>query len=571
MNIRDFKKGQLQIVGENTNQKPLHITDFKKGDLIVVKDGLKEKFADSIQKGREKYNKSLDRYVNDEQSILEHGLQTIGTGIGTATDMAFKTVGALASKITPDAIEKPVTDAVMGGLRAVAQSAPGQVVGQAVSSIYDPLSDRTKANLGAVGEIASLLPAEKLFSAGGKAVSAAAPAIKTAAVDIGEAAAKGVAKRTGSVFNAAKNTVTDTIPMFAKKTLTPEDVVRYETKFNNSMKNVVDTNMPLRNYVTDVEKQMAGKNNHIDLVGEMSKNRLIPEVHHIDGVNVLKTKDTVVPKIEQDIKQSNELMDDLLKTEIRTVDVEDFRQRILSRIRSADPDKDAQIADFINKKIDAIAQRQKGRPLTLSEVQEIKKEFSKKVNFGNPDTYLGDKNYAISRAARDIIEEYSEGDLVKQLNKQQAKYITLLEFAEKLDGKRVGGGKFSRHFSRLAGTAAGAQAGGVFGAFIGNIGSDAILDILDKGLLAGENVRNILASIKRNNPEIYDLAKSIVEKRKEQSSQMLRLGQGAIKTPVPIPAPQPMQVFNNYDEMQKAMGIPQRKIFVDKKDIIDSR
>lgn len=113
-------------------------------------------------------------------------LRTVGAGAGAVGDV----VGAGLSALTPDFIEKPLTQAVGGVVGAGLNTG----VGKGLMSAYEGLDPELKKDLGAVGNIASLVPIGKGVGLAAKTAKGAVPAATRAAAKtggiVGEAAQK---------------------------------------------------------------------------------------------------------------------------------------------------------------------------------------------------------------------------------------------------------------------------------------------------------------------------------------------------------------------------------------------
>jgi len=117
-------------------------------------------------------------------------------------------------------------------------------------------------------------------------------------------------------------------------------------------------------------------------------------------------------------------------------------------------------------------------PLVLA--QRAKISTTKGINFQTPPEV---KTYrkAIARGLKKTIEKNSKIEVkvggkiykVEDINKELSKYYNDIEFLQRLDGKRVKGGKVGKYFAQISGNivggVAGAAVGGPFGSAIGTI------------------------------------------------------------------------------------------------------
>lgn len=116
------------------------------------------------------------------------GLLRVG---GAAAGGVGDIIGAGLSAITPDFIEKPLTDAVGGVVGAGLNTG----VGKGLVSAYEGLDPELKKDLGAAGNIASLIPIGKGIGLAGKAAKGAVPAATRAIAKTGGLAGQAATKR----------------------------------------------------------------------------------------------------------------------------------------------------------------------------------------------------------------------------------------------------------------------------------------------------------------------------------------------------------------------------------------
>lgn len=108
-------------------------------------------------------------------------------------------------------------------------------------------------------------------------------------------------------------------------------------------------------------------------------------------------------------------------------------------------------------------------PLTL--IHDAKISTTKGINYMTPPEV---KTYrkSIAKGLKEIVEENSSFN-TKEVNQELAKFYNDINFLERLDGKRVKGGKLSKNFAQISGNIIGGSTGhavgGPFGSAIGAI------------------------------------------------------------------------------------------------------
>jgi hypothetical protein len=107
----------------------------------------------------------------------------------------------------------------------------------------------------------------------------------------------------------------------------------------------------------------------------------------------------------------------------------------------------------------------KSGTVPLTQVHDAKISNTQGINFlTEPNVKTSRK--AIARALKEIIETKSK-EKIKDINAELSKYYSDLALIERLDGKRVRGGKLGKYTSRIAGNMGGGIVGGIVGGPVG--------------------------------------------------------------------------------------------------------
>lgn len=102
-------------------------------------------------------------------------------------------------------------------------------------------------------------------------------------------------------------------------------------------------------------------------------------------------------------------------------------------------------------------------PLTL--IHDAKVDNYNSINYLTaPEVKTGRKT--IARGLKEIIENNSKFN-VKEVNAELAKYLEDIKLLERLDGKRVKGGKLGKYFAQISGNLVGGAVGGAVGGPLG--------------------------------------------------------------------------------------------------------
>lgn len=125
---------------------------------------------------------ALQRFATGQQGITETGLQVAGQAAGLANDFIGEGIGLAGkalSAVTPDSIEKPITDAISGTANDVAESPAGQAVGDMASAYeqWRQANPGPASTLEGSVNILSLLPFGGAVKKGKAVISEAAGSI----------------------------------------------------------------------------------------------------------------------------------------------------------------------------------------------------------------------------------------------------------------------------------------------------------------------------------------------------------------------------------------------------------
>lgn len=116
----------------------------------------------------------------------------------------------------------------------------------------------------------------------------------------------------------------------------------------------------------------------------------------------------------------------------------------------------------IEREIQGLAMRSDNlNSVPLFKVQDAKISTTKNINFNTPPEKATYRK-SIARAYKELIERKSNFN-VKEVNSELAQYYKDIERLERLDGKRVQGGRLGKYVAQLTGNVVGGAAGSVAG------------------------------------------------------------------------------------------------------------
>lgn len=207
--------------------------------------------------------------------------------------------------------------------------------------------------------------------------------------------------------------------------------------------------------------------------------------------------DQVVP-VDEFIKYTNNLIDAQNWTAAKKATEKNDVSRILENIKAA----------------------QKDQPFELNILDQIKTEqTSLSKSYSNPKAAFSyDAHGVVGKAARDLVEMFSDDIAVKDLNKFIQGHYDAIDLLNSWKGKTPKGGMMAKHFSRVTGQvlgySAGSAAGHPFaGAIAGNVLSDQIADIVQSNFITNPVKRLLIDNLKEQQPaQVSKILKTLESK-----------------------------------------------------------
>jgi hypothetical protein len=95
--------------------------------------------------------------------------------------------------------------------------------------------------------------------------------------------------------------------------------------------------------------------------------------------------------------------------------------------------------------------------ITLGKVHDAKINKYSTIDYLNPAAKRADK--AIARGLKELVEDNAKSVDVQALNRELSRHFSVLNLLEKLDGKKVDGGKLGKYFAQTVGTIVGSHFG----------------------------------------------------------------------------------------------------------------
>ena len=130
--------------------------------------------------------------------------------------------------------------------------------------------------------------------------------------------------------------------------------------------------------------------------------------------------------------------------------------------------------------------------IPLDIVHKAKIDKYSNINFFT-DAEKSKSGKAIARALKDTVQENTHSANIKKLNDELGQYYTVIDYLEKLDGKKVEGGRLGKHFARTVGAIVGSHFGPL-GAIGGVEAADLLKSKSFKGTFGGKLGQTIKSS-----------------------------------------------------------------------------
>lgn len=111
----------------------------------------------------------------------------------------------------------------------------------------------------------------------------------------------------------------------------------------------------------------------------------------------------------------------------------------------------------LDSELAGLSRRADGGNISLAKIQDAKINKYSTIDYMNAGAKIADK--AIARTYKTLVEDHTKSVDVKALNNELAGHYSILSLLEKLDGKKVEGGRLGKYFARTVGSIVGSHFG----------------------------------------------------------------------------------------------------------------
>lgn len=186
----------------------------------------------------------------------------------------------------------------------------------------------------------------------------------------------------------------------------------------------------------------------------------------VDNTGTLRTQNASI-ELNDFIRPQEKVISDSLKREGVLVNLADVRAKLLKMVDDSGIKGGAKLRAIKNVDDDIaglMLEADNTGKVPLSTIHDAKIDKYANINFLNPESKRVDK--AIAKGLKELVETNTRSVDVKNLNRELQQHYSVLDLLEKLDGKKVEGGKLGKYFAQTVGGIVGSHFGPL-GAIIG--------------------------------------------------------------------------------------------------------
>ncbi len=382
--------------------------------------------------------------VNIYNQATSKGDTTLSNSLAGGAKLVANTLGG----ITDVASRLAHTNRLTGALFDL----PGEVIGGGVNAASDALSN-TKLFQDAAKYPAQTKTTENVLSS---------------LASFGEIAnnillaegARSTAVNTPAVVKSAFDTVKGKLPELPSSPFSskPDAVVANNLK---GLQKLEDNNAPIRKVVAKHTQR------GIDSKNLLAQSDLL--LNAVDDTGTLRTTNART-ELTDFIKPYESVVSDNLAREGVKIPLKTVESHLRNAVDNSGLEGAA--LDAAHTKVDAeirgLTRRASNGDISLSKIQDAKINKYATVDYLNEGSKIADK--AIAKSLKDIVENNTLSVDVKALNRELSQHYSVLDLLEKLDGKKVEGGKLGKYFAQTVGSIVGSHfgpLGAIAGAEIG--------------------------------------------------------------------------------------------------------
>jgi len=229
-----------------------------------------------------------------------------------------------------------------------------------------------------------------------------------------------------------------------------------------ALSEIENSNAPLRKIV---EKY---KQKGIDIKRKLADTDYL--VGSVDSDGTIRTigEGNAISKLQEFIKPQEDVIYANLKREGKAISLDELRQQMMANIENSGIKGADKLAAFrkIESEIEGLRlEADQTGNIPLFAVHDAKRYKYANIDYMNPSAKNTDK--IIARTLKEAVENNTDSINVKQLNNELSEDYALQAFLERLDGKKVKGGRLGKYFAQVIGATVGSHIGGPIGTVAG--------------------------------------------------------------------------------------------------------
>lgn len=238
------------------------------------------------------------------------------------------------------------------------------------------------------------------------------------------------------------------------------------------------------------------------------KDILVNAVDENGNINTKQAVENIMPAIEE----REGVIGKILEQEGRTININKLKNEMVKGIKNTRSifGKNTALASIEDDLADLANLADSNGNIKVSDIHSAKVDKYSKINYDNPAVAQFEK--AKAKVFKQIVENETKGIDVGAVNKELQTLYAVQNYLEKLQGKKVEGGRLGKHFARVTGAIVGGHFGPI-GALLGSELSGGIKGMTMKAGLSGKTgnvpykagveMQNALDRV--NNPKVLQL------------------------------------------------------------------
>lgn len=361
----------------------------------------------------------------------------------------------------------------LASLPTVYQAVLGAGAGKILQTVGKPILNATGKVIGKVTpQFLSDIAAQ-----GAKAVEdfAAAhdilPEFASNAINKGAAVAENVANKPFEIAGAAVSKPINAASNLVPTSMLPKNSAAREARVI-AQRNVELSKLESNNAV--VRKAIAtAKDKGIDVKDIVSNTDLLH--NSVDNNGTIRTTQPggAVEQLNDFIQPQEDVISKSLQREGKTISFSDLEKQLREAVDSssvkggaklrAQQNVEQDIKGYLLDAVDSngnpwVEGKSVGEPkIPLSTIHDAKVDKYSNIDYTNPEAKKTDK--VIAKTLKQIVENNTDSVDVKKLNAELSRHYATLNFLEKLDGRKVEGGRLGKYFAQTVGGMVGSHFG----------------------------------------------------------------------------------------------------------------